>query len=149
MRHLILALLIVLLPLRGWVGDAMATNMAINMAASALVTTKIIANNAYRTSAGGLFEHQTPTQAASDAAARMQPDCAGHASGRAAPLEAAYDAQDEPGNPCQSCQACHTVALSPALPETQGIFFAPLMPRAVAAQFTSALTALGQKPPIS
>ena len=153
MRHLVLALMILLLPLRGWMGDAMATNMAIdmaiNMAGSTATTTKIIAPSAHRAGPSSQFEHQTSDQAAVDSAMPVQPDCAGHASGGAAPLEEAHNAQDEHCNPCQACQACHTVALSPALRETQGIFSEPLMPRAVAAQFTSALTALGQKPPIS
>ena len=148
MRHLVFALMILLLPLRSWMGDAMATTMAIDMAVSAANATKTIASSAHKTSPDGHFGHQTLAQSAPDSALQAQPDCAGHALGEAAPSDKAHDAQSDHCKPCQTCQACHTVALSPALPDTQSFFSAPRMPRAVAAPFTSALTALSQKPPI-
>ena len=172
MRHLFLALMIVLLPLRGWMGDAMATDMAISMAASVANTTKTIAAGAYQTSAGSHFDHKTPVSVAlaaptpqipaptrsitqSTTAVQAHVDCNGHASGHPTPLAEKYDSsemQDWQGKhckPCQSCQACHTVALSAALPAVTGTSAEPVTPQAVAAEFTSALTVLGQKPPIS
>ncbi len=169
MRHWLLALMIVLLPLRGWMGDAMATDMAISMTARVAVnaavsvanTTKIIAAGAYETRASGHFDHKTqvvtviaaPTPLT--AVAQAHPDCSGHATGAQAPLanghdsNAMQDSQGEHCTPCQSCQACHTVALSAALPAMVGVFAEPVTPQTVAVEFTSALAALGQKPPIS
>ena len=173
MRCLLIALMIVLLPLRGWMGDAMATDMAISMAASVANTTKTIAAGAYQTSAGSHFDHKTLvstvlaaptlqmhaatksiTQSTTAAQAQAQADCSGHASGTQTPSverQDSNDMQDLQGKhckPCQSCQACHTVALSAVLPAVTGVFAEPVIPQAVAVGFTSALTALSQKPPI-
>ena len=142
MRHLVLALMILLLPLRGWMGDAMATSMATDMAIT-------MAAGTHKTSQSNHFEGQTPAQAAPAADPQALPDCAGHSASQATPAQASHDAQGEHGQPCQSCQACHTVALSPSSPDLRGAFTAPPMPRSVAAEFTSAVAALGQKPPIS
>lgn len=172
MRCLLIALMIVLLPLRGWMGDAMATDMAISMAASVANTTKTIAAGVYQTSAGSHFDHKTPVSTVlavptpqmhattksitqSTTATQTHADCSGHASGTQTPLAETHDSndmQDSQGKhckPCQSCQACHTVALSAALPAVTGVFAEPVIPQAVAVEFTSALTALSQKPPIS
>ena len=149
MRFLILAIMIVLLPLRGWMGDAMATDMAINMAAGVADTTKTIAVSAYKTSPGGQFEQKLSLQAAPASSVQAHPDCGGHVSSEAAPSAEAHDAHDEHCKPCQSCQACHTVALPSSLQAVKRGFAAPLMLPTGAAQFTSAYTALGQKPPIS
>ena len=149
MRHLVLAFMILLLPLRGWMGDAMATDMAITMAAGVVSTTKTIAASSDKTSPSDHFEHQTSIQTAPATGLQAHSDCPGHASGETSPSLDAHDAQDDHCKPCQSCQACHTVALASSLPDIRGAFAAPLMPRAVAVEFTSALAALGQKPPIS
>ena len=149
MRHLLLAIMIVLLPLRGWMGDAMATDMAINMASGFGSTTKTIAAGAHETSASGQFGQKLSLQAAPATSAQAHPDCGGHASSEAAPSAEVHDAQDEHCKPCQSCQACHTVALSSSLQSVKRGFAAPLTLPTGAAQFTSAYTALGQKPPIS
>jgi hypothetical protein len=77
------------------------------------------------------------------------PDCPGHASSEAEASVQVHDAQDDHCKPCQSCHACHTVALASSLPGIRGAFAEPLMPHAIAVEFTSAVTALGQKPPIS
>ena len=144
MRHLILALMILLLPLRGWMGDAMATNMAIDMATSVAPAVKTTAADAKKTSLNGHFEYPLLVQAAPAVAVQTLPDCAGHVSS-----DEAHGMQDEHCKPCQSCQACHTLALSSSLPDLRSVFAAPLMPLAMTAQFTSAVAALGQKPPIS
>ena len=154
MHHLVLALMIVLLPLRGWMGDAMATSMATGMATT-------VSASAHKTSLSKYLEGQASAQTALVADLQALPDCAGHFASQAAPAQDAHDAHDAHvahdvkeshgghGQPCQSCQACHTVALSPSLPDLRGAFIAPPMPRSVAAEFTSAVAALGQKPPIS
>ena len=149
MRFVILAIMIVLLPLRGWMGDAMATDMAINMASGLGDTTKIIAAGAHKTSLDAQFEDKLSLQAAPTSSMQSHPDCGGHVSSEAAPSAQAPDAQDEHCTTCQSCQACHTVALPSSLQAAKRGFAAPLMLPTAAAQFTSAYTALGQKPPIS
>lgn len=120
MRHLVLALMILLLPLRGWVGDVMATHMA-----SEAVT---IEAGAVRT-----HEMSAPT------------DCAGHSASKQADSSVPTNASSET---CQACQACHTVALSCNTAIDSALLEAPSPPLVIAAQFTSADTALGQKPPI-
>lgn len=157
-RHLLLALMVILLPLRGWAGDAMATDMAITVVASMANTTKSIAAGVYRTGAGSHSAHQTATPNTPSvpmAAVQVHPDCSEHALAGQAPSaegHAMHDwqsPQEEHCNPCQSCQACHTVALSASLPAVPSVFVTPVTPHAVAVEFTSALATLGQKPPIS
>lgn len=119
-RVLLLLLLIALLPLRAWAGDA----MAIQMAAQA-------------------HSHRMATMAEASA-----------------PHAKCHEMQAEPAAPhtsptqdhcetCASCQACFTVAITvPAMPSaTQPLPHG--QPQAASAQFTSAILALGQKPPIS
>lgn len=165
MRHLLLALMIVLLPLRGWMGDAMATDMAINMATrmstSTAVTAKTIAASAHKTSATSHFWHETAALTTPIVVAQAHPDCGGHVSGNAAPLAEAHqahgtsgmhgaqDTQDEHCKSCPSCEACHTLALSPPAPRSVAIFSVKGQPDAAALPFVNAEAALSQKPPIS
>ena len=120
MRYLVVAFMIFLLPLRGWTGDAMATHMASTSVSSA-------------TGAAGTHEKSAAT------------DCAGHAVGEQADLSVSKNTD---GETCQACQACHTVALSSSTAIDSVLFVAPSPPLVAAAQFSSADTALGQKPPI-
>ncbi len=151
MRFLLFALMIALLPLRGWVGEAMATEMALAQPGQR-ITMKSIAVNAHETWTKPHFDHKTVGVKAlhgvqTQHEARMpQPqllahDCAGHAS-------------PEHGSPacdsCPACQACHTVALDPhaaCLPDPA--FSALALASGAAARFASADTARDQKPPIS
>ena len=125
MRCLVLALMIVLLPLRGWAGDAMATQMATHMA-STVVSSEAAADRTHEMSAAT--------------------DCAGHSASKQADSSVSKSAN---GETCQACQACHTVALSSSTAIDSVLFEAPSLPLVTAAQFTSADTALGQKPPIA
>ncbi len=137
MRHFFLALMIVLLPLRGWAGDVMAVEMA-----STAVAIKSGAASAHETSATASFDHKNEAFGASQA----MPDCHEQLAGHAAQDKAANN--DHCGT-CQACQACHTVALSPSLIEVSASFSSPQLRPTRAAAFTSAAAALGQKPPIS
>ncbi|MDP2032872.1 MAG: hypothetical protein Q8K29_05610 [Polaromonas sp.] len=139
MRHLVLALMIALLPIRGWVGDVMATEMAAPKAAQMQNATELVASHAHGTGAGGHFDHVSIESHVEPPA----PDCAGHGAGASLPLA---DAHCES---CTVCQACHTVALSPLIPALHAAVAAPALPRSPAAHFASATAALGQKPPIS
>jgi hypothetical protein len=137
MRHLVLALMIVLLPLRGWAGDVMATEMA-----SASFAIDKVATSAHETGARGLFDHQNWTTEAE----KTVPDCHEQL---ATQTETNNAATTDHCGTCQACQVCHTVGLSPS-PLSLTASFSPRQLRPTrAAEFTSAATALGQKPPIS
>ncbi|MGH6638245.1 MAG: hypothetical protein ACREBY_06520 [Polaromonas sp.] len=145
MRFLLFALMIALLPLRGWFGDAMATEMALAQLQHQQPATKIIANHAHKPGAEAHFDHEPAASKAADAvqAVQVAHDCTGQPAGDAS------HAADAHCESCSACQACHTVALSPAAAKLNPVFSALTLPRAAAAQFASAEAALGQKPPIS
>lgn len=149
MRHLLLALMIVLLPLRGWMGDAMATGMATGTVAATSqhrqAATEMVAGHAHAMGSADHFEHQT----ASQEPVQALHDCAGHASDQSSHAADSHDNRDGHCDSCQACQACHTVALSRTAVILETAFSDPGLPHAAAAQFTSAQAALGQKPPIS
>ena len=135
MRLLILALMIVLLPLRGWAGDVMAVEMSSH---SIAITSG--AASAHKMAAATSFDHQNTAV----------PDCHGAARSQAGVDQTATGAADEGHSAnCQACQACHALALSPPATAVAGFLsLTQLLPTRVAA-FTSAAAALGQKPPIS
>ncbi len=136
MRHLLFAVLIALLPLRGWVGDAMATQMA-----------------------AGQIQHQAAQSAAETSHLHEDVEMAhtGHAIGTPALHDCAEQPADGDGShaadghceTCAACQACHTVALTPAVPDLMPHFSASTLPLPAADSFASADAALRQKPPIS
>ena len=150
MRHLMLALMIVLLPLRGWVGDAMATGMATGMATNMatgllnqsvqhpLNAIKSIAGHTHAAGAESHLDHQT----AAHEPAQSTHDCAGHVAAQGTDT-------DDHCSTCGACQACHTVALSPPGAELNVCFSAATVSPTGTTPFTSAAAALGQKPPIS
>jgi hypothetical protein len=138
MRHLFLIIMLVLLPLRGWVSDAMATGM-VTAQVQQQTTAKIVATHAHEAEAQAHQDTETVVADASQTAA----DCSGHASG------GDDHAADTHCNSCSVCQACHTVALPPAAADVTAAFNPRTLPRAVVAQFVSAEHALGEKPPIS
>ena len=126
MRLFVILLLVALTAVRSWAGDVMAIQMA------------------------------TPTPVAVAAAPAAHEDCAGaHAHHAAASNHdtatqavATSNTQDHCVN-CATCQACFTVALvAPAIFGSQP---APshAIPQTPVARYTSAVLALGQKPPIS
>ena len=143
MRHLIFALMIALLPLRGWMGDAMATQMAVQalQTAQAPAASPDVAEPA---SSRLTVPHHG---AAASFAVGMASDCATHViedatSGGAASVNASCEN-------CPACQACHTVALS-AVEHRQAAHAPPgPIPGSSMMFFASADPASGQKPPIS
>jgi hypothetical protein len=144
MRRLLFIAMIFLLFLRGMVGDAMATGMAAGHLQRISVATEFVAAHAHETRADGHFDHGA---AAESMTAAAPPDCAGHATGNASDSMT----QEATGHceSCAACQACNTVALSPLTSRTASLAIPPALPHSPAAQFASALAALGQKPPIS
>ena len=146
MRFLVLVLMLVLLPLRGWMGDAMATAMAVD-------AINTIAVSAHEKTAEGYFGHTTVKTTAG-----VMTDCAEHTAAHmseATPADKAatspLDSTDQNGHGehCQTCQACHSVAMSSRALTVSSSFSAPSQPQALSAPYTSAVAALSQKPPIS
>ena len=147
MRHLLLALLIALLPLRGWVGDAMATQMAAGQIQHSQSqqhgqqhdATKMIADDQDGILAAAHFDHEEVAEALPAA----EPDCAGHSTGEST------HAADGHCESCAACQACNAVALSLTGPDLSPVFISLALSLPAAAPFASADAALRQKPPIS
>ena len=140
MRHLFLIIMIALLPLRGWIGDAMATDMAATqLQHQSQTATNIIATHAHATGGEAHFYLETVVTEA----ARTAADCSGHASG------GKPHAADTHCESCSVCQACHTVALSLTGTDVTGVLNLSTLPITAGAQFASAETALGEKTPIS
>ena len=151
MRHLIFALMIALLPLRGWVGDAMATQMAVHALQSASASSlAITAADELATDAQSMQGSAAVADATASLAAQlaggMSVDCMSHDSNA---LES-HGASTGPGcENCSACQACHTVALSPPGHERHAIALPGMRPASGITPFVSAQAAAGQKPPIS
>jgi len=126
-----LVLMIALLPLRGWVGDAMATGMLVTAVAGARVAPDMAVSDGHQAM------EETPSMA--------HADCMGHDTA----MQAASDM--DPDYPsCTMCQTCHTVALSaPALLSLAAISLPHALPSAALPCFVSADCALCIKPPIS
>lgn len=130
MRFLVLALAILLLPLRGWLGDGMGTAMAIEAVqpatAAPAMHTMSADDHAMHDMAGMSHEGHDAQPASHHAAA--SPDCQ---------------------STCSDCQLCHSVAMT-LRPEVTSLVEAPrAAPAFSPAAFASAEPAPGFKPPIS
>jgi hypothetical protein len=134
MRRFVLTLMIVLLPLRGWVGDAMAMDFAAGTQDSTVFAIESEAHHA----------HPAMADAASHAENTMHADCPDHAASPDDTLQAASDCDN-----CTACQICHAVALTPTLPQLTSAALPAAQPPAAAPLFASAERAPGFKPPIS
>lgn len=145
MRFFVLALLMVLLPLRGWTGDAMATDMAVSAAAQQMhQTTNAAAKADIHQGHEGHSNHaahETLTEVtASTADCLIHADCdqthnAGHSAGHC--------------ESCSACQACHNVPLLVDSDELKQRLNSLWMPTQAVDPFASADAAHDQKPPIS
>ena len=128
MRYLFIALMIVLLPLRGWAGNAMAVDMAaqqVSMAQTSVART-----------------------AAMTAASAMPADCPMH-------MQALDDKADQDGTTKLYCHSCDTCELCLALASwthtawAAGAMSRPAAPLLMANDFRSAAATASFKPPIS
>jgi hypothetical protein len=142
MRRVTFILMIALLLLRGLMGEAMATGMALTPLQHQDAT-QTIATHTHKMSAMAHFDHETSAPAAFHEA-QVHHDCGDHTSN-----DGTAPAVHAPCDTCAACQACNTVALMPPADSAHPVFSAPALPRAKAALFASAITARGQKPPIS
>jgi hypothetical protein len=128
MRRWLLLLVVLLLPLRGWMGDAMAGQMLQHSAADMNVHASAVAG----------AEHAAPVH-----------DCADHAHAAPAPAHE-QQAQPEAGTDCRtcaSCQVCSSVALSPTPTAVAASAFSHPRPQTVQLAYASADTGLFFKPP--
>ncbi|MES2936551.1 MAG: hypothetical protein V4864_02640 [Pseudomonadota bacterium] len=135
-----LLLLILLLPLRGWVGEAMAGEMLARHIAVAAATGE------------GHMQHAADSHAHEHGHEHRQApdhDCAGHAHTDATQADAQTQLPDAGCNSCASCQACSSIALGFAVPVLPVMDFGQAPPSTRLAHFASAEPRLGHKPPIS
>ncbi len=143
MRILLLALMIALLPLRGWVGDA----MAVEMVASALNDAETAIDFAAPHADSTRPEAESDTQTA----AMTHADCPGHMAMVTSSDSPADDMQPVHAADCATCaacQICHTVALTPVAWHIGTYALSAIQPQASSHHFASAERAPGFKPPI-
>ena len=142
MRHIVLALMIALLPLRGWAGDVMATQMAASAISIEAIVIKTGVVNAHEMGQKGSFAHQKQNFESSNASSDCHEQLGVHP-------DTVNASNTEHCATCPACQVCHTVALSPQSLNKTISFTASQAGPTSASTFTSADTALGQKPPIA
>jgi hypothetical protein len=129
MRLFVILLLVALTAVRSWAGDVMAINMA------AQTHPAITVQTAAHDDCPGAQPHQTVVQSK---AALASPNTV--STDAAATNHCAQ---------CASCQACFTVALVTPILMANAQPPRHATPHALVSAFTSAVPALGQKPPIS
>jgi hypothetical protein len=138
MRRYLYVLLILLLPLRAWIGDAMATQMAFPASAHH-ATAQATADHGHGDDARSTA-HAPPMVLAMPTGAG---DCSGHASQNEA---SSLDDTAHCGA-CAMCQTCHTVAVLAVVQFPAAGQSRPAAPLFAAIGFTSADRALALKPP--
>ena len=163
MRVLLFALMIALLPLRGWVSDAMATSMAVMElgAPSHLLgnATKSRAKHADETGTSSSFDAEKTVATAlphlrtssADTGTAQDPgklneaafDCAGHAG------NTDDAATSDACGACSACLTCHVSAIQGSMATLQAFSLPRAVPLLERRHFASADTAPNQKPPIS
>lgn len=127
MRILFLALMIALLPLRGWVGDVMAMErlgQALTAAPAAAVHGECHEAQAHH---GQGTAHEDMSQPAGHASGHDQADCSG----------------------CTVCQICHSVVLASTPVPARTAELPTAMPPSQVRLYASAEPVPGFKPPIS
>ena len=128
MRILLLALMIALLPLRGWVGDVMAMErleQALTITpAEAAVHGECHAAHIHH---GQGAAHGDVNQPAGDGSTHAQADCSG----------------------CTICQICHSVVLASATVPARTAVLPAALPPSLVRLYASAEPVPGFKPPIS
>jgi hypothetical protein len=120
MHRFVLILMIALLPLRGWMGEAMATDMAaMNLKATQETNALVVTNLSIDKNMSDCDMHKATTVEHT----KVKPTCT-------------------------HCQACHATGLVSTLqmPHFEHVPYAP--PLAQASRFISASIAQNQKPPI-
>ena len=133
MRRLLLILMIVFMPLRGWAGDGMAVDMAVEQ----------LAAPANMAAAHARIEQGNMHHA----------DCLGHTHAEPeAPLDSEQPVNDQLAShcpTCNACQVCSSAALTLQVTMACTMLAQYAAPFMGGAAFTSAEPAPGFKPPIS
>ena len=140
MRRVFFILMIALLPLRGWMGEAMATEMAtMHFVAAQAINTPAIAKFGTQNGINSLPNH---LEASADVA--MPADCEMHAKSKTT------SGSDTPSSKrlCSHCQACHAVGLANTIQIISPHSLHNPAPAAHVSLFASVALALSQKPPI-
>ena len=141
MRHLLIALMIALLPIRGWMGNAMAIDMAAGMAMQQHVMAQT-SNGGATPAAGG--------DAASATAAAMPEDCPMSAQNLDGKSGKGGQADDRASLcNCDSCELCLALATVTLPTLTIAAFTAYAEPPSHGTRFSSAERVFSLKPPIS
>ncbi len=151
MHLFVLALMMVLLPLRGWTGDAMAVSMAAQQmhqtSGAPQIAEEHRGHQGHDNHEGlsGHATHEAPTEVTASKA-----DCLSHVDCDQM-HDAGHSADHGAGSceSCSACQACHNVALMAASDGLTPRLSAVWTPTPVADPFASADAAHDQKPPIS
>jgi hypothetical protein len=144
MRFFVLVLMMVLLPLRGWTGDAMATDMAVSAAAQQMHQTATAEKADAHLGHEGHSDHAAH-EAQSEVTTNTA-DCLSHAD-----CDQTHNAGHSAGHceSCSACQACHNVALLVGSDELKPRLNSLWTSTKAADPFASADAAHDQKPPIS
>ena len=141
MRHLLVALMIALLPVRGWMGNAMAIDMAAGMAMQQASMAQSSAEGATPVSG---------SSAASQAAAAMPEDCsmgAQNQDGKSVQAEQTGDTASLCN--CESCELCLALATFTLPKLAIAAFTAHAEQPSHGTRFSSAERVFSLKPPIS
>jgi hypothetical protein len=138
MRRLVFILMIALLPLRGWMGEAMATEMAAMYFAA--TPAKNTSNRAIFDIEIGALNFSTISSGTGTPMAAMPADCEMHAKS-----ETGVQSSRQL---CSHCQACHAVGLAGTVKIISKLAPYNPVPAAHVSLFASAKVALSQKPPI-
>lgn len=147
MRTLLLALMIALLPIRGWLGDAMAVEMARHSMPAAEATAVSMAGAATEAHCHEAMEAMQADGSMDMSAAGM--DMSAHDGHEGHDGHGGTGADHQGCGTCTACQVCHTVALG-GMPLIDTVHGAPQAPPAAhTSRFASAEPAQGLKPPIS
>ena len=128
MRYLLITLMIVLLPMRGWAGNAMAVDMAAQQVLSA--QTRMASTVAMATDSAMPADCTMHTQALDDKADKTSPASA-HC------------------NSCDTCELCLALASVAQATWPAGTVSRPGAPLAAGKDHRSAFRAASYKPPIS
>lgn len=140
MRVFLIALMIALLPMRGWMGDAMAADMLVAAVTEAEVASKMIASHDH----GSRVEANFHSEISVEVNSMPHADCAGHDTA----TQATPDMESH-CHTCTLCQTCNSIALSAPAVSLAAMSLPHALPLAVLPRFVSADCALCIKPPIS
>lgn len=146
MRILLFILMLALLPMRGWMGDAMATSMAVaemQAAAGPKNAMHSAADQASKRLDGSGFDLETTSHHTVSAFS----DCAGHTA--AAPTGANHTDDADHCTPCPACGACHSASMSTTAPTWATVVHGSTPMIWPADAYFSADAVSRQKPPIS